>query len=65
MLVELRDHKGEIALERAIPPYDEAPGMIMWGSRIFVYTATTDRYPTPDNEVIHVYRETFMHHITV
>lgn len=63
MRVELLDKDENVVLEPTIPPYDEPPGMIMWGSRIFIYVATIDRHPNLNREVVHVYRETFMHHI--
>lgn len=68
MRVALRDFDGDTVMERkvnSIPIGEEPPGIIMWGVRLFVHTSTTDQYPTPDNEQIHMYREAYLHHIPI
>jgi hypothetical protein len=57
MRIELKGRDYQTLHTTDIPDFPEAPGVVLWGTRIFGYTATADAYPRVDGQPTHIYQE--------
>lgn len=56
--VRLETSNGELVVHGEVPPFNEAPDVLVWGTRIF-----KDTYQLQDDE--RVYRECFAVYLTI